>query len=212
AQVKLLRLLQEKEYRHLGSQKTCRANVRIVASANTDLECALRERRFRSDLYYRLNVLPLCLPPLRQRPEDLPLLARHFATKYAREVGRPPRPISAEALACLARHPWPGNVRELENLIERAVLLTEGPDIRAEDLGFAPAPAPPPARVTLREQKARIVREFERDYLTTLLARHAGNISRAAVEAGKNRRALFELIRKHRLPVREFTPPAPSPR
>ncbi len=210
AQVKLLRLLQEKEFRHLGSQKTCRADVRIVASANTDLESALQQRRFRTDLYYRLNVLPLRLPPLRERHEDLPQLARHFAVKYAREFGRPCRSLTPDALSRLAQHTWPGNVRELENVIERAVLLTDGPELRADDLGLSGPASTVQVRVTLREQKARMVREFEREYLTSLLARHAGNISRAAVEAGKNRRALFELIRRHRLNAREYAHPSAS--
>jgi two-component system response regulator GlrR len=204
AQVKLLRLLQEKEFRRLGSQRIRRADVRVVAAANSNLEDALRNYRFRSDLFYRLNVLPFRLPPLRERLEDIPLLAQHFATKYAIEFNRPVPRLAPAALARLQAHPWPGNVRELENVLERAVLLTDGLEVGPEQLMLDGSTAEQGARITFRQQKADVIRRFERDYLSALLARHRGNISHAAREAGKNRRALFELLRKHQLQARDF--------
>lgn len=204
AQVKLLRLLQEKEFRRLGSQRIRRADVRVVAAANSNLEEALRTGRFRSDLFYRLNVLPFRLPPLRERLEDVPLLAQHFATKYAMEFNRPAPRLAPAALSRLQTHAWPGNVRELENVLERAVLLAEGLEVGPEQLMLDGAPAEQGTRVSFRQQKADMIRRFERDYLSALLSRHRGNISHAAREAGKNRRALFELLRKHQLQARDF--------
>lgn len=204
AQVKLLRLLQEKEFRRLGSQKTRRADVRVVAAANSNLEDAIRFNRFRSDLFYRLNVLPLRLPPLRERLEDIPLLAHHFAAKYALEFNRPVPRLAAPAMARLQAHTWPGNVRELENVLERAVLLAEGNELGPEQLMLDGASPGNGDGITFRQQKADVIRRFERDYLSALLARHHGNISHAAREAGKNRRALFELLRKHHLQARDF--------
>jgi formate hydrogenlyase transcriptional activator len=125
-QPKLLRVLQEQEFERLGSTKTIRVRVRLVAATNRDLPRMVRDGQFRSDLYYRLNVFPIMLPPLRERPEDIPRLARHFTQRFARRMGRQMETIPAEAMDALVRYPWPGNVRELENIIERAVILSPG--------------------------------------------------------------------------------------
>ncbi|HZV03459.1 MAG TPA: sigma 54-interacting transcriptional regulator [Gemmataceae bacterium] len=125
-QPKLLRVLQEQEFERLGSTKTIRVRVRLVAATNRDLPRMVRDNQFRSDLYYRLNVFPISLPPLRERPEDIPRLVRHFTQKFARRMGRQIETIPAEAMDTLIRYAWPGNVRELENVIERAVILSPG--------------------------------------------------------------------------------------
>ena len=125
-QPKLLRALQEREFERLGSTRTKKVDVRMVAATNRDLQKMVAEKQFRSDLYYRLNVIPIRIPPLRERPEDIPLLVRHFAQKYARRTQKRIESISAASMRNLARWHWPGNVRELENLVERAVVLSRG--------------------------------------------------------------------------------------
>lgn len=125
-QPKLLRVLQEQEFERLGSNKLIQTNVRLIAATNRDLKKMVADREFRNDLYYRLNVFPICLPPLRERPDDIPLLVKAFTAKIARRMGRNIDSIPAETLRMLSTMEWPGNVRELENVIERAVLLTRG--------------------------------------------------------------------------------------
>jgi len=135
-QPKLLRVLQEREFERLGSTRTLRTDARLIAATNRDLETLVSEQRFRSDLYYRLNVFPVRVPSLRERPEDIPLLVRHFVQQFSRKLGKTIDAIPAEAMSALARYPWPGNIRELQNVIERAVILTNGPvlTVRTEDL------------------------------------------------------------------------------
>src|SRR6202522_4069132 len=129
-QPKLLRVLQEQEFERLGSNRTIRVDVRIVAATNQDLHQMVRERRFRADLYYRLNVFPIALPPLRDRSEDIPLLVHHFVSKLARRLNKDLKHIPSEAMEVLQLHDWPGNVRELQNFIERAMILSPGPEFR----------------------------------------------------------------------------------
>jgi DNA-binding NtrC family response regulator len=168
-QAKLLRVLQDQEFHRLGGTRVLRTDARIVAATNQELEERIREGRFRQDLYFRLNVIRIHLPPLRERPEDLLALAHRFLREFASELGRPVRGFSESALARLRRHRWPGNVRELHNVIERALLMSEGPRIQAEDLsacgsdleGEAGAWSPelPPGGVNLREVEHRLVLE-----------------------------------------------------
>jgi len=129
-QPKLLRVLQEQEFERLGSTRTQRVDVRVVAATNADLAPMVAEKKFRSDLYYRLNVFPISLPPLRDRRDDIPRLVRYFANKYARRMDKHIEKISRRAMEALCRHTWPGNIRELQNLMERAVLLSPGPSLR----------------------------------------------------------------------------------
>ncbi|GEM_PF-823165 len=213
AQVKLLRFLQEKEFRPLGGREAKRANVRLIAASNTNLAEAVRQGAFRRDLFYRLSVLSLTLPPLRDRREDISLLARHFIGKYAAEFDRPPVELSPGALQKLLLYSWPGNIRELENTIQRAVLLAKQGTIEALDLNIS-ADATDRTNESFRQLKARSIAEFERSYLQTMLSLHAGNISAAARAAQKNRRAFWALLRKHRLlpsstarPVSSLAPP-----
>jgi two-component system, NtrC family, response regulator GlrR len=198
AQVKLLRFLQEKEFRPLGSGKPRRVDARLIAASNANLEEAMWAGRFRRDLFYRVGVMSIELPPLRDRPGDLPLLAHHFVERYANEFRRPVRTIAPAALRELRAYAWPGNVRELENVIQRAVLLAQGPTIGVSDLMLT-RPARDPADASFRSLKARAVREFERSYLESMLREHRNNISAAARAACKNRRAFWGLLRKHQL-------------
>jgi formate hydrogenlyase transcriptional activator len=142
-QPKLLRVLQEQEFERLGSTKTIRVNVRLVAATNRDLPKMVEEGRFRSDLYYRLNVFPIVLPALRQRTDDIPRLVRHLTQKFARRMGRQIETIAAEVMGALVQYHWPGNVRELENVIERAVILSPGTDLQIPISELKPATVPP---------------------------------------------------------------------
>src|SRR5262249_11187400 len=129
-QPKLLRVLQEQEFERLGGTKTVRVDVRQVAATNRDLAAMVAEGRFRGDLYYRLNVFPVVLPPLRERRDDIPRLVSHFTQRFARRMGRRIEAIPTEVMDALVRYPWPGNVRELQNVIERAVILSPGPSLQ----------------------------------------------------------------------------------
>jgi formate hydrogenlyase transcriptional activator len=168
-QPKLLRALQEQELERLGSTKTIRVDVRLVAATNRDLEQMVADGRFRSDLYYRLNVFPIVLPPLRERPEDIPLLARHFTERFARRLGRRIETIPAAVMAALVGYPWPGNIRELQNVLERAVILSPGPALKLPrgEWAHTAAPADRPARAAVT------LADAEREHiLRTLRATH----------------------------------------
>lgn len=205
AQVKLLRFLQEKEYRALGSSRTRRADVRIVTATNIDIEKAVSSGRLRQDLYYRLDIVTVALPPLRKRPDDIPLLANHFLRKFAARSGRHFAGFSIEAQRQMMLHEWRGNVRELEHMVERAVALASGPLLEPADLALGARTAAAPH--SFREAKARVVEEFERTYLGGLLVACHGNVSRAAEVAQKDRRAFWELLRKHKIDARAFKAP-----
>jgi len=203
AQVKLLRFLQEKEYRPLGSTKIRRADVRIIAASNLNLEEAVANGKMRQDLYYRLNIISLILPPLRERREDIPLLARHFLARYSSELDKEVTDFSHEAMHALMVHHWPGNVRELEHVIERAIVLCEGSVLESRDLVISPA-VKNGTQQSLQEAKAKEIARFERDYIQGLLSACKGNITRAAQVAKKNRRAFWQLIQKHQIDVAQF--------
>jgi DNA-binding NtrC family response regulator len=211
AQVALLRVLQERSYRALGSSQEQHVDVRVVAASNTDLQSLVGRNEFRADLFYRLRVLSVELPPLRERPEDLLPLTHHFLTRFT-PAGRLPLRLNAEAKDALRAHGWPGNVRELENAVLRAVSLSEGSTITAADLGLTPLPPRPPATAVVPEEidlarpfgelKREVLTTFERAYLTKLMAACRGNVSRAARRAQKERRDLGRLLKKHRLDPR----------
>ena len=205
SQVKLLRFLQEKEYRQLGSAKMCQADVRVIAATNTDLEAAVEKGRLRHDLYYRLNVIPITLPALRDRREDIPLIARHFLNKYATEFDKQLTGFASEALQTLMLYDWPGNVRELEHVVERAVLFCEHTVIRENDICL-PDKKSTTCKMSFKEAKANVVKEFEKSYIERLLLSYQGNITKAAQAAQKNRRAFWQLIRKHQIDVQTFKP------
>ena len=204
AQVKLLRFLQEKEARRLGSARTRQFDVRVIAATNARVEAALDEGRLRRDLYYRINVIAFHLPRLKDRVEDIPLLAQHFLERAACEFDRPLEGFSQGAMARLLEHDWPGNVRELEHIVQRAVVISQdGERVRRRDVDL-PGAGDADSAESFREAKARIVASFEKRYVEKMLAAHRGNISHAAAAAKKNRRAFWELIRKHRVDAGRF--------
>ena len=205
SQAKLLRFLQEKEYRQLGSPKIYCADVRVIAATNSDLEAAVHAGKIRRDLYYRLNVIPLILPALKDRREDIPLLARHFLIKYANDFQKQITGFAPEAMETLMFYDWPGNVRELEHVVQRTVLFCEHKTIREIDL-FLPRAKTATYKLSFKEAKANVVNRFERSYIERLLFSYKGNITKAAQAAQKNRRAFWQLIRKHQIDVQTFKP------
>jgi formate hydrogenlyase transcriptional activator len=191
-QSKLLRVLQEQEFERLGSNRTIRVDVRLVAATNQDLAQMVTDKQFRSDLYYRLNVFPIVAPPLRERPEDIPLLVRYFAQKYARLMNKRIETIPAGAMTALAKYHWPGNIRELENLIERSVILSQGPDLHVP-LGELKAPA------TTAPNGAATLEAAEREHILRVLRETnwvIGGSSGAAARLGMKRTTLQSKIRK----------------
>ena len=198
AQVKLLRFLQEGEFRVVGSDRAVQADVRVVAAANADFENLMRDGRFREDLFYRLNILEMKLPPLRERRSDIPLLAGHMIEKQAAFLNLPSRKLSPAAIERLCHHSWPGNVRELQNVLTRALVLADHPEIEPSDLKV-PDSTDKPEGSSFQDAKAHAVQAFERDFLEKALRAHAGNITHAARAVRKNRRAFWELLRKHDL-------------
>ncbi|MCC6235060.1 MAG: sigma-54-dependent Fis family transcriptional regulator [Verrucomicrobiales bacterium] len=210
-QIKLLRFLQFREYRPVGSAALQHADVRVVAACNSNLAEAVQHSRVRADLFYRLNVLRLRLPPLRDRVGDLPVLVAHFLQHYAAEHGKTLSGLTDAARRKLSLHAWPGNVRELENVIERAVLIAQGCQIEAHDLSLGESEVVHSEPGSFKAEKARAIEHFEQSYLRQMLVACDGNISRAARAAQKNRRAFWELLRKHRLRIQPVNFPAPAP-
>jgi DNA-binding NtrC family response regulator len=209
-QVKFLRFLQEKEVRPLGGAPVRRVDVRVVAATNKDLNKEVAAGRFREDLFYRLAVLPVRLPPLREREGDVPLLAKHFLDKIARRSRGERRRFTPEALAALSAHPWPGNVRELENLVERAVALAAGDVLGIESLppnlsGIPSAGEGPAMDRPFGESKRSVVEAFERTYLTDLMRKTGWNVTHAAEKAGMDRKNLQDLLKKHGIHRGEMT-------
>ena len=201
AQATLLRVLQEGEFRCVGSNLVHRCDLRVVAASNCDLLGLAQAGHFRKDLYYRLSVLRLALPALRDRREDIPVLARHFLRYFAQAARHAEMVFSAEAERKLLTHQWPGNVRELQHAIERVVLLASGSNVGAQDLelddGTPDFDVDVRADESFQDAKARCVERFERSYIERLLTSCVGNVARAAREAKKNRRAFFALMQKH---------------
>lgn len=198
-QAKLLRVLQEHEIKRVGGTETIKIDVRIIAATNKNLEELVVEKKFREDLFYRLNVVTIHLPPLRERPEDIPLLAEQFLSKFATENNKPIPHLSKEALELLVRYSWPGNVRELENVIERAVILSQRPLILPEDLPRRlrlekPSPSPIaiwPAKIPLSE--------LEKLYIEKVLEETGGNKKKAAEILGIDRRTLYRMAARYGL-------------
>ena len=207
AQAKLLRFLQEHEYRCLGANAVRHANVRVVAASNRPLSDLVSTGHFRADLFYRINVLTLTLPPLRERREDIEPLALHFLRQCALEHHRAEPRLTPAAWLRLLTYAWPGNVRELRHVVERAALLSDGAVIDSGDIELDAAPdAGRQALDTFQTMKTRVVAAFERQYIETLLAHSQGNVAAAARVAGKHRRAFFELMRKHSISSEAFRP------
>jgi two-component system nitrogen regulation response regulator NtrX len=196
-QAKVLRVLQEQVVEPVGGTARVRVDTRVLAATNKDLTGEIKEGRFREDLYFRLNVIPIFVPPLRDRQEDIPLLADHFMRLFAREYGRRLKSIDDSASRLLAQYNWPGNVRELRNVIERLIIMVPGEVITAQDLAFLGGGArPEPAAATAETQMLHDARDaFERDYILKTLARQQGNISRTAEVLGIERSNLYRKMR-----------------
>ena len=209
-QVKLLRVLQERRFRRVGGLEELQADIRVIAATNQDLTKAVAEGRFREDLYYRINVIPITLPPLRDRREDVPLLAEHFVTKYAEQMDKPITAIAHETMDLLAQYDWPGNIRELENVIERAVALEATPVILPDSLptsvrgdtprvpasvAAAPADVLPVSGFDLEAH----VKEIERGYIAEALKRAGGVQVKAAELLGMSFRSFRYYVKKYNL-------------
>ncbi|HUJ17081.1 MAG TPA: sigma-54 dependent transcriptional regulator [Nitrospirota bacterium] len=204
-QAKVLRVLEGQEFQRVGGTKTLRADVRVIAASNKNLAEEIKKGSFREDLYYRLNVIPLEVPPLRERADDIPLLVRHFLNEFSSEYGQKPKTLDDEALALFRKYHWPGNVRELRNIIERLIIMVPGPMLRSADVPApvssgrsAPAAAGGPgagrngyAHATLRDARA----EFERAFITHKLRENGGNVSRTADAIGVERSNLHRKIK-----------------
>ncbi|MEW5853981.1 MAG: sigma-54 dependent transcriptional regulator [Myxococcota bacterium] len=200
-QVKLLRFLQTREYKPLGSPQTLKADVRIVGATHRDLKQRIKEGLFREDLYYRLNIVPITLPPLRDRKGDIPLLAHHFLRRFCAEHGKVLEGFSESAAALLEESRWPGNIRELENLVHQAVVLCQGRRIDAHDLGMGGGRVQPEiagdTSLGFKDSKARVLASFEAAYVERMLRECNGNISVAARKAGLDRKSFFLLVKKY---------------
>jgi two-component system, NtrC family, response regulator len=194
-QVKLLRFLQEQTIERVGGRQHIQIDTRIVAATNVDLKKAITDEKFREDLYYRLAVVVIPLPPLRERDSDVRLLAAEFLQRFASRNGKPQLIFSQEALQALISHSWPGNVRELENRIKRAVIMSEGKRLTGEDLELVGS-APSRGSTNLREAREAV----ERDLVRRTLQKHNGKIARAAIELGISRPTLYELMEKLGIP------------
>jgi len=201
-QVKILRFLQEKMIQRVGGREDITVDARIIAATNVDIMKAIQERKFREDLYYRLGVITINLPPLREREGDIMLLSNLFLARFSEQFGKKVRGFSSEASRKIESYDWPGNVRELENRVQRAVIMSEGALIGTQDLGFASsgegrvkAGPDPNDAITLKDARDRVEKEF----VTASIERNRGNIARAAEELGISRPTLYDLMKKHGL-------------
>jgi two-component system, NtrC family, response regulator AtoC len=196
-QLSLLRVLQEKEFTRVGGTKSIKVDIRIIAATNRDLKKAVDEGKFRDDLYYRLNVISIELPPLREHTEDIPLLVNHFIEKFNIEMGGKVERISEEALELLMKYAWPGNVRELENVIERAMVITKGTLIQAEDLQLSPQVMKEKGAVSPSDDKT--IKSIEKKHIEKILTENNWNIQKSAEQLGIDRVTLYNKIKKYKL-------------
>jgi DNA-binding NtrC family response regulator len=194
-QLDLLRVLDAREFRRVGGTQLIKTDVRIIAATNRDLKKLVETGTFREDLYYRLNVIPVTLPPLRERKEDIPLLAEHFLAQFRAEMRKALEGISTEAMEMLMAHDWPGNVRELRNVLERGAVLTRGPILTPLELELGP-PALPPGGPT---ETADSLREAERRHVIAVLKQHKWNITRSAKALGIDRVTLYNKIKRYQI-------------
>jgi transcriptional regulator with GAF, ATPase, and Fis domain len=199
-QVKLTRVLQEREVRRLGDTRMRRVDVRVIAATNKDLRREVEQKRFREDLFHRVNVLPISVPPLRERREDIPLLVDHFVQAFNRELGRSIKGLSPAALEYLMACSWPGNVRELDNRVKQAMVMTKGEWVDVDELSAGPSTQVDEQLPTFRQAKA----EFEKSYVVRALQISHGKVAAAARMAGKDRKDFYELMKKHAIDPNDF--------
>lgn len=209
-QAKLLRVLQEKEIKPLGDARSIKVDVRIIASTNQVLANKIQEGLFREDLFYRLNVLPINLPPLRDRQADIPLLANHFLEKHCAKLDKPLKTVSSELMAALMDRPWEGNVRELENLLVRGILFSKSEDIQSRDVGLegdtsAASPLPEVPRSHMyKEAKEDMLQRFNATFIGHLLSQCKGNVTQAAKMCGLERQSLQQIMRRYGIDPKEY--------
>ncbi len=209
-QTKLLRVLQEKEIKPLGDSRTVRVDVRIIASTNQDLKNKIRRHEFREDVFYRLNVLPIQLPALRERPEDIPLLANHLLKKHAEELNRPGKMFSAELMAAFQHRHWEGNIREMENIIIQGMLFSTEDLIRPEDVGLKAGSGKTGLwdasiqGLSYKLAKEKTLQQFNNAYIGQALATSQGNITQAAHASGMERQALQQIMRRYDIDADKF--------
>src|SRR5258708_4021834 len=204
-QPKLLRVLQEREFERLGSTRTIRTDVRLIAATNRDLAAMVEEQKFRSDLFFRLNVFPIQAPPLRERPEDIPLLVRHFAEEFSRRMNRRIETISSETMNALCQYAWPGNIRELQNVIERAVILSSGPSLKVPVAELHSRTMPEQAKDAAQAKSTRrtpvrsILADVDRNQMVQALQEAGGRVGGrdgAAARLGLKRTTFITRIKK----------------
>ena len=208
-QVKILRVLQSQEFRRIGDDRDTRVDVRLITATNRDLEQAVKAGVFRQDLYYRINVFPMALPPLRERREDIAILAHHFLLKHRSKVGKRIEGFTPAALAKLAAYDFPGNVRELENKVHHALVLAQGESIEPHDIPLGGTTAPLPSvdydlSRPFRDLKREVIEAFESEYVRALLRAHHGNLAAASRQAGMDRKNLWAFARKYRIDLKHL--------
>ncbi len=209
-QTKLLRVLQEKEIKPIGHPKSSTVDVRVLASTNRNLKELMSTGAFREDLYYRLNVVSIEVPPLRERREDIPLLVEHFFRKYSKKFGREDLGMRGDFMAAMCRNPWHGNVRELENALKRAIIMTKKSMVGLSDLGLDMLEnhysERPSNGLPYRQAKEEALRKFNLEYLSGVLAELRGNVTHAARECGLQRQSFQQLLRRYGIRAEEFRP------
>ncbi len=212
-QTKLLRVIQEKEIKPLGDTRTVQVDVRIIASTNRDLAQRMQQGAFREDLFYRLNVLPIELPPLRERPEDIPLIAAHLVQKHCTKLQRPEKTLSPELLQAITAYRWKGNVRELENAIVQGILFSKDDVIRPEDIPSDEMKSLNPGCIPFdgisvelpyREAKETVLQRFNAEYIGRILSETRGNVTRAAAKAGLERQSLQQVMRRYNIAAEDY--------
>jgi DNA-binding NtrC family response regulator len=211
-QVKLLRVIEENEFQRVGGNETIRADVRIIAASNVDIVQAVESGKFREDLYYRLNVVNIKVPPLRERKGDIPLLAQNFLRKFRKKLHKDIQTISEDAHSVLMGYHWPGNVRELANVIERTVIMAKDPIITADEIGFLVNPTSSRPHngfkftmsESLHEVRKKVVKTVEKEYLAMLLKRFNGSIKLVAEHSGMTPRGIYKMMKKHGLTKYDF--------
>ncbi len=211
-QTKLLRVLQEKEIKPLGDTRTIKVDTRIIASTNQDLAMKIESGDFREDVYYRLNVLPVEMPPLRERLEDIPLIANFLVEKHCAEIHKPLKQISTPLMDQLMKHEWGGNIRELENAILRGILFAAGDEIRPGDIKLPKASARSypdldvdhPTHSSYKDAKERVLSAFNHRYVGNLLKTYRGNVTQAAEKCGMKRQALQQIIRRYQIKTNDY--------
>jgi len=209
SQAKLLRLLQEEQYKRLGDSRPQSVNTRVLAASNTPLHTLVQRGLFREDLFYRLNVIPLSVPPLRERIGDIPLLVRHFLLEYSSQYGKWAPELTKKAMQAMISYEWPGNIRELQNGIKRMIIMSNDSVLDVESVPFPHnamcAKASPVERFDAARK--RVIDAFERAYLQTLLVESEGNVVQAAQRAGKSRTALWNILKRHSISPKQFCYP-----